>query len=63
MILAASMAGIFWTHGTEARLLGLPAGVVLLVIGFFLLPLALSTLGFAATFESSTDDSADDSPS
>lgn len=56
LLLASSMAGLFWTRGTDAQLLGLPAGVLLLVVGLFLLPLVLTTLGFAASFEDGPSD-------
>ena len=51
VVLASSMAGLFWTQGSQAKLWGLPAGAVLLVVGLFAVPLALSTLGFAMTFD------------
>lgn len=56
LLLAASMAGLFWTRGTDTHLLGLPAGVILLIAGLFLLPLVLTTLGFVASFEDGPGD-------
>jgi len=56
VFLAASMVGLFWTRGTDTTILGLPAGLVLLVFGIFLVPLAVSTLGFALTFDPELED-------
>ncbi|MDA8020731.1 MAG: hypothetical protein MPN21_25105 [Thermoanaerobaculia bacterium] len=62
LLMAGSMAGLFLWRGEDALLLGLPAAAAAFILGLFLLPLALSTLGFAATFDPGADDQGDETP-
>lgn len=50
LLLGASMAGLFWAHARGQGVIG----VLILVVGLFVLPLLVSTLGFAATYDDET---------
>lgn len=53
LILAATLAGLLSVRGRadDGWWLGLPAGAALLIYGLFALPLVITTLGYAWTFD------------